>query len=112
MLRGNKLTIIALVDTGNYLTKGTNGAPVSLLEEHTLQPWSGIPLLECHPEYITYRTLNGTGTLCSIVCDSLQIHQGFRIQTFKHPCVALYPGIFSKKNEFQMILHPAHCKGR
>ncbi len=101
----NKISVVALLDTGNRLREETTGKAVCILEEGVVMP-------EMSEVYeVTYHSLgNESAQMKAQVIPEMIIHTRVGDIKNKEVMLALYPGKISKKGAYHMILHPEYMK--
>ncbi len=101
----DKITVVALVDTGNRLAEPLTGKPVCIISEGI------VSILQSQEYRITYHALgNDDGHMKAHRIEEMIIHTKEGDVSAKDVMLALYPGKISKKDAYHMILHPAYLK--
>lgn len=107
---GQKMTVKALVDTGNSLTEPLSKKPVCIMEEAYLAKIT----LE-NPLFfraIPYRSVGcEQGILYGVEIPKIQFVYDHTLYTAEHVVCAAAPGKVSTKDTYRMILHPALLQG-
>lgn len=105
-----RVTLRALIDTGNHLTEPLTGHPVSIIEEKAAGT-----LLEAGWEekkgfyLIPYHSLGREqGWMQGVSLDQMIVGSGVEETVIEKPILAIYRGSVSAGHEYQMILHPQH----
>lgn len=101
----NKISVVALLDTGNRLREETTGKAVCILEASVTKP-------DVSDFYeVTYHSLgNETAKMNARVVPEMVIHTKEGDIRNREVMLALYPGKISKKGAYHMILHPEYMK--
>jgi stage II sporulation protein GA (sporulation sigma-E factor processing peptidase) len=105
-----RVSLRALIDTGNHLTEPLTGHPVSIIEEKT----AGALLEEGWEEkkgfyLIPYHSLGREqGWMQGVSMDQMIVGSGMEEKVIEKPILAIYRGSVSAGHEYQMILHPQH----
>ncbi len=100
-----KLSVIALKDTGNRLREPATGKAVCILEQ-------GVADLKEEKTYLVpFHTLgNESDAMRAQMIPEMIIHTKEGDIAAKDVMIALYPGKISKKDAYHMILHPEYLK--
>ena len=103
--KNRKVSIKALLDTGNVLREPISGRPVSIIEKDVYDELHCEELLEkCR--VIPYRSIGREhGLMKGIEVDELVIWEGKEPHIQKDAMVALYEGKLTTNGSYQMILH-------
>lgn len=103
--KNRKVSIKALLDTGNVLREPISGRPVSIIEKDVYDELHCEELLEkCR--VIPYRSIGREhGLMKGIQVDELVIWEGKEPHIQKDAMVALYEGKLTTNGSYQMILH-------
>lgn len=101
----NKVSVIALIDSGNRLREETTGKPVCILENDVFK-------IQTTKNYeVTYHSLgNREAKMQAIIVPEIVIHFGEGDLKQKEVMIASYPEKITKKGSYHMILHPAYLK--
>ncbi len=101
----NKVSVIALIDTGNRLREETTGKPVCILE-------GGVIDVEKTYDYeVAYHSLgNEESKMRARIVPEMIIHSQEGDMRQKEVMIASYPGKITQKGSYHMILHPAYLK--
>lgn len=106
-LNGHKISISALLDTGNGLYEPFSGKPVCLVENEILKACLKDKCLDLGLRAIPYHSIGKAhGVLPGITADKLifKNQQGKYIQS--GAIVGIYPGKISRNNDIHAIVHP------
>lgn len=100
-----KISVIALKDTGNRLREEHTGKGVCILEDGIFKTKDG-------PFYqVAYHTLgNEDAKMNAQVIPQMMIHTKEGDVVVKDVMLALYPGKISQRGSYHMILHPEYLK--
>ena len=101
----NKISVIALIDSGNRLREETTGKPVCILENDVFK-------IQTTKNYeVTYHSLgNREAKMQAFIVPEIVIHFGEGDLKQKEVMIASYPEKITKKGSYHMILHPAYLK--
>ena len=101
----NKVSVIALIDSGNRLREETTGKPVCILENDVFK-------IQTTKNYeVTYHSLgNREAKMQAFIVPEIVIHFGEGDLRQKEVMIASYPEKITKKGSYHMILHPAYLK--
>lgn len=103
---GKQLTGMGLLDSGNSLVEPITGKPVVLVEQ-TLLSENGISFPETGCFAIPYTAVGtGKGILKGLLADQIVLEEKTGERCFHKVMLGIYEGTFSKKGEYQVILHP------
>ncbi len=101
----NKISVIALIDSGNRLREETTGMPVCILEKDVINTQA------TQTYEVTYHSLgNREAKMQAFIVPEIIIHFGEGDLRQKEVMIASYPEKITKKGSYHMILHPAYLK--
>lgn len=112
---GNVLELEGLIDTGNHLTEPLTGKPVSVLSAEAAEKLLGKDW-ERRRGFclIPYHSIGReTGWMRAVVVDEMQVagEDGKVRIVLKKPVLAISEGYLSRKEQYQILLHPMHGRG-
>lgn len=101
----NKISVIALIDSGNRLREETTGKPVCILENDVVKTQT------TKTYEVTYHSLgNREAKMQAFIAPEIVIHFGEGDLKQQEVMIASYPEKITKKGSYHMILHPAYLK--
>lgn len=113
--RGERWELTGFMDTGNHLTEPMTGRPVSILnwqEAEKLRQFRQIQEEGNGYLYIPYHSVGTSkGWMMGIVIEEMTIRCRDREIRIPHPVLAVSREKVSLRDEYQMLLHPAHFPG-
>lgn len=105
MQDGKRISLQALLDTGNVLCEPINGRPVSIIEK-VLYDEAYHDILPQHCLVIPYHSIGRRhGLLCGTQIEELVVWRGKEPHIHQNAVIALYEGKLSPNGSYQMILH-------
>ncbi|MCI7595829.1 MAG: sigma-E processing peptidase SpoIIGA [Lachnospiraceae bacterium] len=104
---GSRLTLKALIDSGNSLREPISGEPVSLVNRETLNKEEG-GLLPDYYRLVPYHSIGcAKGLIPAYRIEGLEIELEGEWKKIESPFVGAVEEAISIGGEYQMILHPA-----
>lgn len=109
-----KISTCAFLDTGNFLYEPISHLPVCVLEEKTFLRYFNHPLQEMIEKHeikdirmIPFQSVgNKNGIMPGILIHDMRITKEDRIIGNMHAVIALSDILFSKRGDYEMLLHP------
>ncbi len=107
---GKKISIPALLDSGNSLYEPLSGEPVCIMEKSLFDEIWGNPRAEQFRIVPFHSIGKEHGLLKAVTVEQVEIRKEEQEWVRKRAVVALYEGKLSVSGQYHMILHPALLK--
>lgn len=103
--QGESIEVTALLDTGNCLKEPFSKKPVSIINKEMFEEIWKLRKPEKCKVIPFYSVGKEHGMLHGMEVESVAIDDGEQYITIQRPIVAVYEGLLSQNNRYQMILH-------